>query len=112
MVTAGQDVFIQREDVFALEGRCLRVSGEKCLIQMGKVNQWFEQRSLEGRQWIIFDASTGQPADETVYKNLRDAIDAEEDFAYDILEMGEEPLLMEVWEVNTIGEKMNKVVLE
>lgn len=62
-------------------------------------------------KFMIFDAATGEPACEDVYPNEKSAVDAEEDFGYDILEMGEEPLAMQVWEINDIGEKVRQVQL-
>lgn len=111
MVKAGQDVYVTNPEVPEVEGRCIKIRGNECLVQLGKRNVWMAMEYLQARQYIIFDVSTNLPVDDDIYKNVYDAVDAEEDFGYDILEMGEEPPHMEVWEVNTIGEKVRKVEL-
>lgn len=75
------------------------------------MNFWQSEAEIVGRFFFVYDVSTDIQALPEVFYNVYDAIDAEEDFCYDMLEAGQEPPHLEVWEVNENGEKVQKVAL-
>lgn len=74
-------------------------------------NFWEREENLSGRFFFVYDVSTGIQALSEVFYCVLDAIDAEEDFCYDMLEVGQEAPHLEVWEVDSNGDKVKKIIL-
>lgn len=119
MIEQGQDVTVIKVN---LDGRVVKKTGNNCLVEVGKSREWIAEEYLYGKGYIVFDKATDKAANNKVYKNLFDAVDAEEDMGYDSLTAQYQntenhenltlvSLELEVWEVNPIGEKIRKVQL-
>ena len=124
-----QEVYICKDNVDELYTGVVIVAGS---IPGGSQNKYrvklesgvyslYNEGDLIGRKYALFNKQRKQ-VNKDVFFNLKDAIDAEEDCGYDELSAqyhaanGEPNELVaqaiEVWEINDIGEPINKVEID